>query len=120
MGELFSAGELISAFLKIGKGTYNTAKFVGKVGYGAYAKSKEKDENAKLQRQALIDETGELERLAKLGYEDAQYEYGKALFTYGNAFNLQKDRAEGLRWIEKAAENGHIQAEDFLEIFGEE
>lgn len=120
MSELFSAAELIGSLLRIGRGTYKTAKFVGKVGYGAYAKSKEQEEIERLQRQAIVDETGVLERQARLGYEDKQYEYGKALYCYGDAFGLYKDKYEGLQWIKKAAANGYGLAKDFLYFFDED
>jgi TPR repeat protein len=68
----------------------------------------------------MIDESGELERLANAGYIDAQYEYGKALFTYGGAFQSYGDRQEGLQWIKKSAQNGYELAEDFLAMFGED
>ena len=119
MGELFPASELISALFKVCKGTYHTAKFVGKVGYGAYAKSKEKEEMAYLQRQAIVDNTGEWERLANLGDMDAQYEYGKNLYWYGNDYNSPQAKSEGLYWLKKAVASGHNAAKNFLIIFDE-
>ena len=87
MSELFSAGELINALLKVGKNTYKVGKFVGKASYGAYRNSKDRKEMEALQREAAknydyayaealadfqLGNTAKLEKLAGLGHNDAR------------------------------------------------
>jgi len=53
---------------------------------------------------------------AEDGYADAQSVYGMALYT--GSF-LPLDRTRGLYWLRKAAEQGDLEAFNFLRVAGE-
>ena len=53
----------------------------------------------------------ETRRLAEQGDADAQYNLG---YRYVTGIGVPQDRAEAVRWLRLAADQGHTQAEDFL------
>ena len=57
------------------------------------------------------DQITEIRRLAEQGDADAQYSLG---YRYATGTGVPQDRAEAARWLRLAADQGHIQAEDFL------
>ena len=57
------------------------------------------------------DTITEIRRQAEQGDADAQYNLG---YRYATGIGVPQDRAEAARWLRLAADQGHIQAEDFL------
>ena len=57
------------------------------------------------------DPIAETRRLAEQGDADAQYNLG---YRYVTGIGVPQDRAEAVRWLRLAADQGHTQAEDFL------
>ena len=57
------------------------------------------------------DAITEIRRQAEQGDADAQYNLG---YRYATGIGVPQDRAEAARWLRLAADQGHIQAEDFL------
>ena len=60
---------------------------------------------------ALGQDLTETRRLAEQGDADAQYNLG---YRYVTGIGVPQDRAEAVRWLRLAADQGHTQAEDFL------
>ena len=57
------------------------------------------------------DQITEIRRLAEQGDAEAQYSLG---YRYATGIGVPQDRAEAARWLRLAADQGHIQADDFL------
>ena len=60
---------------------------------------------------ALGQDLTETRRLAEQEDADAQYNLG---YRYVTGIGVPQDRAEAVRWLRLAADQGHTQAEDFL------
>lgn len=115
MEPLLDPKSLMGSLAKVLMGTILGVKYGVEFAYGISNSSPKKTE--RLQKEALAEEIGKLERQARKGNPDMQFEYGVALFTYGYEYNpktANHDMEEGLKWIKKAAENGHTQAKTFL------
>ena len=57
------------------------------------------------------DPITEIRRQAEQGDAEAQYSLG---YRYATGIGVPQDHAEAARWLRLAADEGHIQAEDFL------
>ena len=114
---LFVGNELGKAMLKVAIGTAIGVKYGIDIASRIGADARAIKEYERLQKKMLVDEFSKLERPARKGNVDAQFEYGLQLCIYGNQNDSNVDINEGLKWIEKAANNGHTNAVQFINNF---